>query len=378
MRLPAEFVKRLGGSLPLMSLRLLQLARPFLLVLVLRFTDKDIAAHYAALLGVYVITLELFNVVAPTDRLYLPESTWADLRAVLRRRAIFAPLLSTGAWIALTVWGNMTVMQALVLALAGFGNSLAVAVSSAFYGRVRMARLAQAEAASWVTQGLSLGAFLAGWPIVVGFLIYISEQVSRAIVLAHKTLATLRLADSGFLAGVEDKSRHSVGVMLAEGATVTAANHIHRVPFVLYPGVVDPIFLIGVQASSAVYNLLMGMASRLRMPVKPLLGLAVSLIAAAGVVLASGIGEGFWRLSVQTCLICLLAVIHGVQMTHVPGPAGVALATVPRLVLTGGLAAIAVAGSLVGPAFFLLSPAVLSLSLLSLGISSRDRADAPR
>lgn len=69
-----------SSSRSLLGLRLLQLARPFLVILVLRIVDVELAARYVALLGVYVIALEIYNIVAPSDRLYLAEAGVADLR----------------------------------------------------------------------------------------------------------------------------------------------------------------------------------------------------------------------------------------------------------------------------------------------------------
>lgn len=350
-----------SSSRSLLGLRLLQLARPFLVILVLRIVDVELAARYVALLGVYVIALEIYNIVAPSDRLYLAEACVADLRVVLRRRAQYAAVIvPLSAWV-LVRWVDQPWPAALLLALVSCANGFATALAAYLYARVPGRVLRTAEGLSWSVQLAAIALLLVGGHLLIGFVVYALEQTVRAAWLAGAAEPGTLRPRSGNTPPAPDAG-HSVTALAIEGVTLTTANHIHRVPFVVAVGHIDPLFVVAAQVSAAVYNVLIGLSSRLVVPARHGLYVLMALALIGAVVVAQALGDVRARLCVQTVLLCALAVLHGAVMTHIPGQRGIVARPLTRALLLGGLATVIVTGATLSPAAFLFSPVVLALA----------------
>ena len=363
----------MSSSGSLLGLRLLQLVRPLLIIAVLRYFDVGMAAQYVAMLGVYVIALELYNVVAPSDRLYLPESSEGDLKAVVRHRVRYAALIAPLSVLVMVQWVGLSWVDATILAALCCLNAFSTALSAYLYGRVPAQALRMAEVASWVVQVAAVLLLLLGHSVLWGFVTYALEQAVRAALLAS--------AFERGTAGSQDAGRStaapaghaSASSMVLEGLTLTVANHVHRIPFVVAVGQVDPLFVVAAQVSAAVYNMLIGVASRIPVPARYGAYLAIALALIAGVLLADRwMDASRLQLLVQTCLLCSLAVVHGAVMTHIPGQSGMVSHRGSRWFLMGGLMAVIGLGATLSPVAFLGSPLVLVLA--GLVFSRRNHA----
>jgi hypothetical protein len=351
----------MSSSRSLLGLRLLQLVRPVLIIAALRYFDVGMAAQYVAMLGVYVIALEIYNVVAPSDRLYLPESSVADLVAVVRRRAQYAALVVPISALVMVVWVGLSWVVAGILAFLSCLNAFSTALSAYLYGRVPARALRVAEVASWLVQLAAVLLLLLGGSVLWGFVAYALEQTVRAAFLAWFCERGTLLQDHRLSTGAQT-SMQSVSAMALEGLTLTAANHVHRVPFVVAVGQIDPLFVVAAQVSAAVYNVLIGVSSRLPVPARYGLYLVAALGLIAGFLLAGHLTAPRLRLLAQTGLLCALAVLHGGVMTHIPGQAGMGAYRGSRWFLIAGLAAVIGVGSTLSHVAFLASPLVLILA----------------
>lgn len=351
----------MASSTSLLGLRVLQLARPILIIAALRYFDVGTAAQYVAMLGVYVIALEIYNVVAPSDRLYLPESSVTHLMAVARRRMQYAALIAPVSGLVMVQWIGLVWTDAAILALLSCLNAFSTALSAYLYGRVPAQALRMAEIASWAMQLAAVSMLLLGGSVLWGFVVYALEQVVRAAVLAWAcepgTLSRRENPATSIPSGMSSASS-----MALEGLILTVANHVHRVPFVVTVGLVDPLFVIAAQVSAAVYNVLIGMSSRMVIPARYTLYLVAALMLIGCLWLAGHVPDASIRLFVQTGLLCGLALLHGAVMTQIPGQAGMASYRPSRWAILGGLAAVICLGSTLSPVAFLGSPLVLILA----------------
>jgi hypothetical protein len=351
----------MSSSRSLLGLRLLQLVRPILIIAALRYFDVGTAAQYVAMLGVYVIALELYNVVAPSDRLYLPESSGTHLMAVVRHRAKYAALIAPVSALVMVQWVGLSWVDAAILALLSCLNAFSTALSAYLYGRVPAQALRMAEVASWGVQALAVLLLLLGDSVLWGFVTYALEQTVRAALLAWSCERGLLLRDSGQSAAAQ-ADKPSASSMALEGLTLTMSNHVHRVPFVVAVGQVDPLFVIAAQVSAAVYNVLIGVSSRMAVPTRYGLYLATALGLMVCLWLTGHLADPRLRLLLQTCLLCALAILHGAVMTHIPGQGGMVAHHCSRWFLIGGLMAVIGLGSALSPVVFLGSPLVLILA----------------
>lgn len=351
----------MSSSRSLLGLRLLQLVRPVLIIAALRYFDVGMAVQYVAMLGVYVIALEVYNVVAPSDRLYLPESSAVDLLAVMRRRTQYAALVVPMSALVMVVWVGLSWASAGILAFLSCLNAFSTALSAYLYGRVPARALRMAEVASWLVQLTAVLLLLLGGSVLWGFVAYALEQTVRAALLAWFCERDTWLRDRKLPTGAQT-DKQSVSAMALEGLTLTAANHVHRIPFVVAVGQVDPLFVLAAQVSAAVYNVLIGVSSRLPVPARYGLYLMIAVGLIAGFLLAGHVTDHRLRLLGQTGLLCVLAVLHGAVMTHIPGQAGMVTHGVSRWFLIGGLMAVIGLGATLSPVAFLGSPLVLILA----------------
>lgn len=342
-----------------LGVRLVQLVRPLLVIFILRAVSFDIAVQYVALLSVYVIALEVYNLIAPSDRLYMPESGVSDLRLILKRRLQAAAVVVPASAVAVALWLGLPWAVACAITMTALANAIATAVGSYLYGRAELNPLCLAEALSWPLQLVAVLLILTGNQIVLGFIVYSLDQLLRVAVL---TLL-------GGRASLTDRDIHNHGPnavmpLAFEGVILTVSNHIHRLPFLISPGAVDPVFIIAAQMSGAVYNMLIGISARKL--IRPKYGLsligmliAIGFFGAAQLVLA-----GWVRVSVQTGALCLLAALHGAVMTRLPGASGVIASHRSSLVLVCGLMTIVIVGSFLSPLAFLGSPVVLAIAAM--------------
>ena len=120
--------------------------------------------------------------------------------------------------------------------------------------------------------------------------------------------------------------------------------------------------MIAAQVSAAVYNVLIGVSSRMAVPTRYGLYLATALGLMVCLWLTGHLADPRLRLLLQTCLLCALAILHGAVMTHIPGQGGMVAHHGSRWFLIGGLMAVIGLGSALSPVVFLGSPLVLILA----------------
>ena len=344
----------------LLGVRLVQLVRPLLVVFILRVINFETAAQYVALLGIYVIALEAYNIIAPSDRLYMSESGISDLRLILKRRLQAAALIAPASAVTIAIGLALPWTVACAITTTALANAFATAAGSYFYGRADLTPLCLAEALSWLLQLAAVLLMLIGGQIVFGFIVYSLDQLLRVAVLS---LLASRAALSE--RGIHNDAPRALVPLAFEGAILTVSNHIHRLPFVISPGVVDPAFVIAAQVSGAVYNVLMGISARKQVTPRYRLYLIGMLVAIGSFGAAQMVSASWVRISVQTGVLCVLAVLHGAVMTRLPGASGVIASRRSRVVIVCGFLMVIIVGSFLSPLAFLGSPVVLALAAMA-------------
>ena len=309
------------------------------------------------ILSSYVICVELFNVIAPSDRLFFVQSKSSDLFSILSKRLNHSLLLVPACYLFVSYFSHLDVFESALFAILCFMNALAICLSSFYLGRVHSSILFAAEMMGIIIHFLCFLAMIMGFSVFVVFVLYVCEQMLRAAVFASA-------GSQGFTAKAAKASLKlstiSSRSLLLEGVTVTTANYSTRLPFITHSSAIDPIFVLAAQASSATYGLMIGLSSKFKLKVNANLNLATCLVLPVLFLACSAIEIPIVALIMQLIVLLILAFINGMQMTLVPGSDGFAGIPRARRNLVIGLIVAGGSGWAVSPIFFLFLPAVLA------------------
>jgi hypothetical protein len=237
-------------------LKIIQLLKPIIILLFLRWLGFDVAVEYVFLSSVYIIYLELINVFAPTDRLYLSSSSQRDLMDKIRYRYIinfiFFPFLILFLFDKVSLW--FLVFFVFLVFISAEVNCY----YSYFLNRIETSRKSLViklsyESFVWFFYSLLLYLIYIKYVNVEIFvLLYILESVFSKMVVVSKFYLSLSLISS---IGYYMKNKKEIfGDFCFSGVLFTWMNYFYRVPFLL--GVnIDPLYILGAQAVNVLYNM---------------------------------------------------------------------------------------------------------------------------
>lgn len=351
----------------LLSLRLSQLARPFLFLTLLRLVDVDAATRFVHYLGIFVILLETYNIFYPTDRLYLPDSRRVDLKFIVYRRMVISLLVSPIAFLFCLLVSKMNIGDALAIALLTFIGSISASFLSFAYPRSRVKDILTSEIVSILIFTLSFCIYVFTGDVLLGFLVYYSEQIAKAAYLSLRQ--RLRIIRT-ILLSTQVRYRNRANLSgIGEGMAVTISNQIFRLPFAFFADRLDPIYFVAAQMPSALYNLLIAIRTSIRIDLKPGYYIALAALGFAALWLIGAFLPENLHIPANLLVLCGFAAIHGAQLIHVPGRSGLASDSSARAMLIGGMLLVALCGLMLDVRLFLLAPLVLSI----VGISFAHR-----
>lgn len=346
-------------SAGLLSLRLSQLARPFLFLTLLRLVDVDAATRFVHYLSIFVILLEIYNIFYPTDRLYLPDSRRVDLKFIICRRMIISLLVSPAAFLFCLLYSRMNLGDAIAIAALTFVGSISVSFLSFAYPRSRVKDIFASEIVSILIFTLSFCIYVFTDNVLLGFIVYYSEQIAKAAYLSlRQSIPIARTILRSMRVRYRNRARLSG---IGEGMAVTISNQIFRLPFAFFAGRLDPIYFIAAQMPSALYNLLIAIRTSMRIDLRPWHYIALAALVFAALSLIGAFLPEHLQIPANLLVLCGFAAIHGAQLVHVPGRTGIASDPVSRAMLIGGMVIVAVCGLTLDVRLFLLAPLVLSI-----------------
>ncbi len=351
----------------LFKLRLLQLARPLIFIVILRYVDYGLASYYTTLLSAYIISTEIYNVLAPSDRLFLSSALISDAAHIAQRRYLYIFFVAPITTLLLSYTTELSLIESILISTLSALTSISIVLIAYFNSKASGKTLIFAEIISWLTQLSALLVIIKTQNTTAGFILYAAEIFFRSIIYCrpNETKLEARKIFEHFQGlpinfGIINKSLS----LFSEGATLTFANQIPRLPFLTSPESIDPIYMIAAQLSAASYNLLISISSKVKIPAPSTMSLAMSFIIATAFIAISEAQTSIFLYIANNILLFVLAALHGWTMIQIPGPHGIGSDKSSRAMLLGLLFFTTLLGIYLSPAVFLFSPAALTVAAL--------------
>ena len=351
----------------LFKLRLVQLARPLVFIVLLRYIDFGLASDYATLLSAYIISTEIYNVLAPSDRLFLPSASISEASHILSRRLFYIIYVAPITIVILHQTIALSLAESFLISALSALTALSIVLTAYLNSKVSGKTLLFAELFSWTIQIFALAIIALPKNAVAGFAIYATEALFRAAIYCISNKTRLQ-AQSLFVQLISTSKSFGISnrslALLGEGATLTFANQIPRIPFITAAGTVDPIYMIAAQLSAASYNLLITISSKIKIPTPNPVFLIISLLTATAFISISSQFNSPLLYIINNFLLYGLAALHGWAMIQIPGPQGISSHKKSRAILLALLLITTILGIYSSPAVFLFSPAALIVAAL--------------
>lgn len=239
--------------------RVIGILRPILLLIAIRWLSMSDAITYVMVLSRYVICVEVYNVLFPTDGLYKKEQSFQDAVKVSASRLRFSLLLAALTILALCSM-KASLLQATFVALSALLSATLIPFYSHFFPRLKFSQLAKIEISFHALALGSVFLWLATDSILFVLFFSLLEIPCKALCIFSlqkisivSTLRSMREVNQNSHAGRDFFN----GIKF--GYPITFSNYFFRLPFALpFPsGMLDPIFVLVSQLTSAAYNVIL-------------------------------------------------------------------------------------------------------------------------
>jgi len=362
------FIGRIADRAPILF-RIAQLARPLLFILILRAVDEGVASEFIKYIGLFVIILEIYNVILPTDRLYMINSTARDLYYILQGRLrVSVFLLPIGLFYSI-IASKIELTNAFALNALILLSSLSICVFSYKYTRTSFKKLIHVEILSISLFILSFITLVFFNNMMAGlFLYFIELPVRSTLLLEGRIKSFIILIIKSRLLKFKQRRRFAGA---EEGVIVTSYNHVFRLPFTLPSSNLDPLYFIPAQLCSALYNVILSSRGHpINFP--PLLALILQIIMLLLIWVISQTLDGISQIGANLGVLTVLAMIHSLQLIQVPGRTGIITNDVGKKILIFSMIAVVTSTALVNPMIVLAAPIILTVVNLKVK-NGRDR-----
>lgn len=239
--------------------RVVGILRPILLLISIRWLSMPDAITYVMVLSRYVICVEVYNVLFPTDGLYKKEQNFRDAIKVSASRLQFSLPVAALTILVLCLM-KASVVQSIFIALSALLSATLIPFYSHFFPRLKFSQLAKIEISFHMAALASVFLWFATNSILFVLIFSLLEIPCKALCIFF--LQKIGIATTLRSMKEENRTSHAGrnffnGIKF--GYPITFSNYFFRLPFAfpLPSGTIDPIFVLASQLSSAAYNVIL-------------------------------------------------------------------------------------------------------------------------